>query len=70
MSRTRGLARSIANNNVVVLFVLELLATDDTVESMTGTDAVLTMILQVLGEGSKVAGISRVLATILRSFKY
>jgi hypothetical protein len=64
--RARGLARSIANNDVVVRILLKLLTANDAVESMAGTDAVLTMILEVLGEGSEIAGVSGNLALILR----
>jgi hypothetical protein len=63
----RGLARSIANNDVVVLIVLELLTANDAVETMAGTDTVLAMILEVLGEGSEIAGVSGNLAVILRA---
>jgi hypothetical protein len=54
----RGLARRIANNDVVVLIVLELLTANDAVETMAGTDTVLAMILEVLSEGSEIAGVS------------
>jgi hypothetical protein len=63
----RGLARSIANNDVVVIIVLELLTANDAEDRMAGTDAVLAMILDVLGEGSEVAGVNGYLALILRA---
>ena len=67
MGGARGLARSIANNDVVVLIVLELLTANDAEETMAGTDTVLAMILEVLSEGSEIAGVSGNLAVILRA---